>query len=121
MLIETSPGSGYELALPATRLLPRRRISPPTQPRPSSITVCGVVASPWKNTAAFPVRFVPVSTNVSPETLAVPLAARCPPAGNTEFAQPLPAAPLLPHGQGTTEPSPKQNGIGGGTRSVAYE
>ena len=38
--------------------------------------------------------------------LAVPVAVRLPPFALTELAQPLPAAPLLPHGQAAPVPSP---------------
>src|ERR1700716_3428550 len=56
---------------------------------------------------------LPFSKYVSAPTLAVPLPARCAPLAFTEFAQPLPAAPELPHGQAVPLPSPKQNGVDG--------
>ena len=40
-----------------------------------------------------------------------PVAARFAPLTLNEFAQPLPAAPVLPHGQAVPEPSPKQYGV----------
>src|SRR6186713_1298726 len=55
---------------------------------------------------------VPVSTNVSEPTIALPVPARCAPAAFTEFGQPLPAAPG-PHGQAEPVPSPKQYGVVG--------
>src|SRR6187397_2939446 len=50
----------------------------------------------------------PCSTSVSALTLASPVVPRWAPAGFTELAQPLPLAPLLPHGQLPLEPSPPQ-------------
>src|SRR4029079_14263908 len=56
---------------------------------------------------------VPTIASVSAAMLGVPVAARCAPAGESEFAQPLPAAPELPHGHAVPLPSPKQNGTCG--------
>src|SRR5689334_4914915 len=65
---------------------------------------------------------VPSSDSVSFEMLARPVPARCAPAAFTELAQPLPAAPALPHGQAVPVPSPKQyvvkDGGGGGVWST---
>src|SRR5690606_33640930 len=61
-----------------------------------------------------------VRTSESPVTEFVPVATRRPPVPN-EFRQPVPGALGGPHGHVTPVPSPKQNGTGGGSRSVANE
>ena len=48
---------------------------------------------------------LPVSTNVSPERLAMPPPAMLPPAALTELAQPFPAPPALAHGQAAADPT----------------
>src|SRR6187399_2813829 len=54
----------------------------------------------------------PTSTTVSALMLGMPVALKLPPAGLTEFAQPLPVAPSLPQGQGVTVlPSPRHRGV----------
>src|SRR5262245_54298412 len=54
---------------------------------------------------------VPVKTNESYVTLANPLPSKCAPATTTEFAQPLPGLPVLPHGPAVPDPSAEQNGV----------
>src|SRR5262245_52188021 len=58
---------------------------------------------------------MPDPTSTTSSVDGAPVVVRCAPAALIEFAQPFPAAPLLPHGQGVvwsaSEPSPKQNGV----------
>ena len=96
---------------PTFVFVPRRTTVPPAQRRPSPNTAPApeaIRAVPWKYRAELFGMPVPVSTNVSAETLAVPLPAMCAPAAFTELAQPLPALPLLAHGQAVPVPSPEQ-------------
>src|SRR6185369_3495817 len=63
---------------------------------------------PCNSTASVDGRWpVQVRTIVSAASEAVPVADRFAPPGWAEFEQPLPAAPLLAHGQGVPVPSPK--------------
>src|SRR5687768_3512292 len=61
----------------------------------------------WKNRqealAGMPLA---LSVSVSALTLASPVQESSAPAGSTEFAQPRPDAPALPHGHAPLEPSP---------------
>src|SRR6187402_3402400 len=92
--------------------VPRRITDPPAQRNPSPKTepapplTCVV---PWKYSAELLGMPEPTSTSESPAMLATPCAWRCAPLAFSEFAQPLPAAPELPHGHGVPVPSPKQN------------
>jgi uncharacterized membrane protein YfcA len=54
---------------------------------------------------------VPARTTESAARLAEPVAFRLAPLVVMLFAQPLPAMPLLPHGQAVPVPSPKQNAV----------
>ena len=56
---------------------------------------------------------VPLSENASVPMLGLPVAARFASVALSEWAQPCPTAPLLPHGQAVPVPSPKQNGVAG--------
>src|SRR4029079_36203 len=90
----------------------KRMTEPPAQRRPSPKTVPDpppVCAVPWKNSAELLGMSVPCSTSVSLDKCALPDPDKCAPAELTELAQPLPAAPLLPHGQAVPLPSPEQN------------
>src|SRR4029079_5678008 len=61
---------------------------------------------------------VPCSTSVSFARLDAPVVVRFAPFALTELAQPLPAVPLLPHGQAVPVPSPKQYGTPVGPHCV---
>src|SRR5688572_15465283 len=94
----------------------QRRPSPNTMPAPAAIWIV-----PWKYRAEAVAGISdPCRSTVSNETDALPTASRCAPPGWTEFAQPLPGRPALPHGQATPEPSPEQYGVpvGPPTRKV---
>ena len=56
-----------------------------------------------------------VSSTVSAERLALPVAARSAPPVVAEFWQPWPIEPLLLHGQEGPVPSPKQKAMPGGS------
>src|SRR5437016_8234105 len=60
---------------------------------------------------------LPTRIKLSLLTYDEPLVARFAPFALTEFAQPLPAEPLLPHGHGVPAPVPKQYGVAEGWHS----
>ncbi len=113
--IDRSAPTGYCEAPPELILVPRRMIEPPAQRRPSPNVVPAPPAMrvvPWKYSAELFGMFVPRSASVSLLMLDEPVAARLAPAALIECAQPLPAAPELPHGQAVPLPSPKQKASG---------
>src|SRR5690242_5264525 len=83
---------------------------PPAQRSPSPIWIVACVASPW-NTMLSALESSPEQLNcsVSAARLAEPEADSSAPPVAAEFWQPRPSVPLLPQGQATLEPSPKQN------------
>src|SRR5438093_7426 len=92
-----SAPTGYCDAPPEFVLVPNRMIVPPAQrsPSPNALLICVV---PWKYSAELLGMPLPFSTTVSAETLGLPLALKFAPPELTEFAQPFPAEPELPHG-----------------------
>src|SRR5436190_22180790 len=92
---------GYDALVPVGNTTRRRRIEPPAHNKPSPKGMPKPPAnwpSPWKKRPG-PGMSVAVRTSVSVAMLGLPLAVMRAPPVNVEFAQPLPAAPELAHGQ----------------------
>src|SRR5690348_14230808 len=93
-------------------MLVRRRINVPARqstPSPNG-TPLAVIASPCRNSADA-VEGKPLAWSTIVSGFVAPLARSDAPLASTEFAQPRPGAPVLPHGHGVESvPSPAQNG-----------
>src|SRR6187401_2494987 len=82
--------------------MPSPKLVPAVSLEPCQKTVSDVGRSPEE-----------VSRRLSAPRLGEPVAASSAPPVPIEFSQPWPAMPLLPHGQGAPDPSPKQKLVTG--------